>query len=45
MRTRRPVLAALLVALCLLPLGLGARARETGLPDDFAPLGPPSHGA
>ena len=37
MRTRRPVQAALLVSLCLLPFGLGAR-RETGLPDDFAPL-------
>ena len=37
MRTRRPVQAALLVSLCLLPFGLGAR-RGTGLPDDFAPL-------
>ena len=45
MRTRRPVQAALLVSLCLLPFGLGAR-RQTGLPDDFAPpFGPPSHGA
>ena len=35
MRTRRPVQAALLVSLCLLPFGLGAR-RGTGLPDDFA---------
>lgn len=35
MRTRRPVQAALLVSLCLLPFGLGAR-REKGLPDDFA---------
>ena len=37
MRTRRPIQAALLVALCLLPFGLKAR-RQTGLPDDFAPL-------
>ena len=33
----RPVLAALLVAICLAPLGLEARG-ETGLSDDFAPL-------
>ena len=37
MRQRRPVLAALLVAICLPPLGLEARG-ETGLSDDFAPL-------
>jgi len=37
MRQLRPVLAALLVAICLPPLGLEARG-ETGLSDDFAPL-------
>jgi len=37
MRTRRPVQAALLVSLCLLPFGLGAR-RSTGLRDDFAEI-------
>ena len=37
MRTRRPIQAALLVALCLLPFGLKTR-RQTGLPDDFAPI-------
>jgi CubicO group peptidase (beta-lactamase class C family) len=36
MRRLRPVLAALLVVICL-PLGLEARG-ETGLSDDFAPL-------
>jgi CubicO group peptidase (beta-lactamase class C family) len=37
MRQPRPVLAALLVAICLPPLALEARG-ETGLSDDFAPL-------
>jgi CubicO group peptidase (beta-lactamase class C family) len=37
MRTRGPVHAAFLVALCLLPIGPEAR-RQTGLPDDFTPL-------
>ncbi len=43
MRQRRPAAlwAALLVAICLPPLGLEVRGdtrHETGLPDDFAPL-------
>jgi len=37
MRTRRPVQAALVMVLCLLPFGLEAR-RHTGLADDFEPL-------
>jgi CubicO group peptidase (beta-lactamase class C family) len=37
MRQLRPVLAALLVAICLPPFGLEARGA-TGLSDDFAPL-------
>ena len=43
MRQRRPVLAALLVAVCLPPLGREARgttsgSKPNGLSDDFAPL-------